>query len=536
MTEGEGNRRWRLGLAEASLALVACAAVMGWAASFVGLHDFGTRNMQGYSDLTAWFVPATFDGAAFGTTLITYRASINGRGAFRARILMWSFTAVSAWINWVHQPIGRAQFVAAGLPIAAVAVFDVVMLEMRGDYETRHGRRAFRLRPGLLVLRWLVDRTGTSDAFRAQIRSISVTALAGLGSDLGEDRFAEPVVHGNRRIAVKPDPDPVKPDPVRPDVGAPDTAAADPAPPEPAMPDPRTPDPATVDTLTAGVDTPEPDVDTPDLAQASDDPVDQATEQAEPVTLTTVTLTTQPDLAESVTQPDQLDLAEPVTPAAQPDESDQTDQPAASTSRVGDRSDSYLYSDSYVPSWRTDSFDEKLDSPTRPAMEPVEPTTSTTASATASAVTAANGVVDRYDPAKYDPVRYDPNRYDTSKYEGARYDPAKYNPVRYDPNKYDTGKADTDKADADGAADPATRGSAETMEIPSMSANALRDAARDQVRGALTSGAEPPTHQELAERYGRSRRWAREQLRVVRDELEQESKRRLVSVNGNGRR
>ncbi|HEX7659611.1 MAG TPA: DUF2637 domain-containing protein [Pseudonocardiaceae bacterium] len=185
--EREGHRRWGLGLAQASLALVACAAVMGWAGSFVGLHDFGLQTMHGYSDFTAWFVPATFDGAAFGTTLVTYRASINGRGAVRARILMWTFTAVSAWINWVHQPVGKAQFVAAGLPIAAVAVFDVVMLEMRGDFEARHGRRAFRLRPGLLLLRWLVDRRGTAEAFRTQIQSISVAALAGLGSDLAEE-------------------------------------------------------------------------------------------------------------------------------------------------------------------------------------------------------------------------------------------------------------------------------------------------------------------------------------------------------------
>ena len=34
MDNNEGVRRWRFGLAEASLALVALAAVMGWAASF----------------------------------------------------------------------------------------------------------------------------------------------------------------------------------------------------------------------------------------------------------------------------------------------------------------------------------------------------------------------------------------------------------------------------------------------------------------------------------------------------------------------
>lgn len=93
---------------------------------------------------------------------------------------MWAFTGVSAWINWIHQPTVETRLVAAGLPVAAVAVFDVVLSELRADYETRHGRTNFRLRPGLLLLRWLVDRAGTSAAFRDRITSIPVHQLAGL--------------------------------------------------------------------------------------------------------------------------------------------------------------------------------------------------------------------------------------------------------------------------------------------------------------------------------------------------------------------
>ena len=172
-------RQW---LNPTALGFVALAALMGWSASFVGLHAYAVTDMTGFNVGTGWFVPATFDGAAFGCTLITYRASINGRSAFRGRVLMWAFTGVSAWINWIHQTSPQAQAVAAGLPVAAVAVFDVVLLELRADHEAEHGRQSFRLRPGLLVLRWLADRVGTSTALREQITNIPVTQIAGLGA------------------------------------------------------------------------------------------------------------------------------------------------------------------------------------------------------------------------------------------------------------------------------------------------------------------------------------------------------------------
>jgi len=138
--------------------------------------------MVGFSFWTAWLVPGTFDGAAFGATLITYRASIYGRSALRGRLLMWSFTAISSWINWIHQITPEAQIVAAGLPIAAVAVFDVVLAEMRADFEQRQGKRRLRLRPGLLLLRWLADRTSTNRALREQITNLPVAQIAGLAT------------------------------------------------------------------------------------------------------------------------------------------------------------------------------------------------------------------------------------------------------------------------------------------------------------------------------------------------------------------
>lgn len=212
-------------LARASLLCVAIAAGMGWAASFVGLHDYGMTSMRGFDTYTAWLVPGAFDGAAFGCCLITYRASINGRVSVVGRLLMWVFTAVSAGINYIHQPSsGWAQWVACALPAAAVAVFDVVLIELRADFEARHGRKAFRLRIWLLLLRWVVDRAGTVDAFRAQIKAIPVTTLAGVAELAAADPVAEP-----DRPTVQPAP------PRRRRAPKP-TAAAEPAEAEPEPP------------------------------------------------------------------------------------------------------------------------------------------------------------------------------------------------------------------------------------------------------------------------------------------------------------
>ncbi|MEB3369413.1 DUF2637 domain-containing protein [Saccharopolyspora mangrovi] len=219
-----GHGLW---LSRAALGFVALAALMGWGASFVGLHAYGQDQMVGFSYWTAWLIPATFDGAAFGATLITYRASIYGRSAVRGRLLMWIFTAISSWINWIHQLTPEARIVAAGLPVAAVAVFDVVLAELRADFEERHGKRRLRLRPGLLVLRWLVDREGTAGAFRRQVTDIPVSEIAGLGV---QDEARTAIAPAAAAPKPQPAPEPVErtngaPQPHRPTQELPKQAA-----------------------------------------------------------------------------------------------------------------------------------------------------------------------------------------------------------------------------------------------------------------------------------------------------------------------
>lgn len=178
-------------LGRLSLIPTAAAAVAGWSASFIGLHGFAVRQMAGFTVDTAWLVPGAFDLSAFGSTVLVYRASINGRSGFRSRVMMYLFTALSAWINWIHQDSDAARFVACVLPVAAVIVFDGLAAEYRADWEADHGKKAFRMRLGLLLLRRMVDKEGTRAAFREQITAIPVSALVGLGADLATAELPE---------------------------------------------------------------------------------------------------------------------------------------------------------------------------------------------------------------------------------------------------------------------------------------------------------------------------------------------------------
>lgn len=222
-------------LARLVLAFVACAAVAGWAASFVGLHGFGLSEMHGYTSVTAWLVPGSFDGAAFACSVLVYRASIFGRSALRGRVLMYAFTALSGWINWHYQTNVLGQWVAAALPFAAVLVFDTVLADLRAEWESRHGRQAFRLRLGLLGLRWLVDRHGTWSAFSDTLKAVPVTDLVGLGALQETHRgtaVPEPVVRSSGPVL-----DPVPVPPIRRYRGpVPPVTESQPVPPSPPVP------------------------------------------------------------------------------------------------------------------------------------------------------------------------------------------------------------------------------------------------------------------------------------------------------------
>lgn len=169
------------GLATLAMVLVVAVAVAGWSASFISLHGFARDHMV-LTDRAAWLVPSTFDGAALGLSLLAFRAAIYGRASIGSLLYVDGFTALSSWINWIHIADHQGRFVAALLPIAAVLVFGKVLKEAREAFERRHGKQVFKVRPGLLVLRWFADRRGTRGAIRTQILDIPVEALIGLGA------------------------------------------------------------------------------------------------------------------------------------------------------------------------------------------------------------------------------------------------------------------------------------------------------------------------------------------------------------------
>lgn len=170
------------GLATFAMFLVVAVAVAGWAASFIALHAFAEEHI-GLSGRAAWLVPSTFDGAALSLSLLSFRAAIYGRSSIGSLLYVYGFTALSSWINWIHINDPRGRFVSALLPIAAVLAFGKVLKEAREAYERRHGKVVFKIRTGLLALRWMVDRKGTRTAIRNEILSIPVQALVGIGAD-----------------------------------------------------------------------------------------------------------------------------------------------------------------------------------------------------------------------------------------------------------------------------------------------------------------------------------------------------------------
>lgn len=197
--------------------LVLTVAAAGWAASFIGLHDFGTTHM-GLTTDAAWLVPITFDGAPAGLSIVVARASTHGRPALVWRLLIVSFTGLSSWINYQHidDPLGRT--VAAFMPPSAVILFEGLMSEARAAAQRRLGRQIPRLHP----LRWVFDRTGTLDLYRRYILDLPLpdafdgTASAQPASPPAPARKAASVLptEGASRVPAPASPDrqaPAKP-------------------------------------------------------------------------------------------------------------------------------------------------------------------------------------------------------------------------------------------------------------------------------------------------------------------------------------
>ncbi|MFG3287287.1 DUF2637 domain-containing protein [Streptomyces sp. NPDC048179] len=157
------------GLGGFGFALVLVVAASGWAASFIGLHQFGMEHMD-LSRSTAWLVPITFDGAPAGLSIVVARAATHGRPATVWRLLIVAFTGLSSWINYEHIDDDLGRIVASCMPPSAVILFEGLMSEARAAAARRNGRTAPRLHP----LRWVFDRKGTWAILRAYVLGLEL--------------------------------------------------------------------------------------------------------------------------------------------------------------------------------------------------------------------------------------------------------------------------------------------------------------------------------------------------------------------------
>ena len=164
-----------LGWAGYGLVLVVAAA--GWSLSYRALHSYGMESL-GETRQAAWLVPLTFDLAPLGLSIVVFRARQRARSALVWRLGIWAFTALSAWINWVHAPeLDYAKVIAALLPISAVVLFEGLMAEV-------HKAALDRLYGGGIVPRltlacWLLDPRRSFAAFKTKaLRPLTAAEIA----------------------------------------------------------------------------------------------------------------------------------------------------------------------------------------------------------------------------------------------------------------------------------------------------------------------------------------------------------------------
>jgi hypothetical protein len=123
-------------LVTAVFSLVACTAVAGYWASFIGLHEFAMTHM-GYEPKPAWLVPIVIDGAALGLSIAATVLAWWRSASPVISLLILGFTSVSSWINYQHITDAAGRKTASLLPFAAVILLEVLLSllrRVRGDH------------------------------------------------------------------------------------------------------------------------------------------------------------------------------------------------------------------------------------------------------------------------------------------------------------------------------------------------------------------------------------------------------------------
>jgi hypothetical protein len=137
--------------------ILVVVALVSWSLSARHLHAWAMKDLR-ESTGPAWLVPATFDLAPLGLSLVVYQARRKGRSAAMWRLFIVAFTGVSSWINWTFasgDSVGT-RIIAASLPIAAVVLFEALMWQVHRDaLDKEYGGQMI---PHVPLIAWLIDR------------------------------------------------------------------------------------------------------------------------------------------------------------------------------------------------------------------------------------------------------------------------------------------------------------------------------------------------------------------------------------------
>ena len=136
--------------------LLIVVSIVSWSLSARHLHAWGMKDLHEKSG-AAWLIPATFDLAPLGLSLVVFQARRKGRSAIMWRLFIVSFTGVSSWINWTWTvgDSSGSRLIAASLPVAAVILFEALTWQVHRDAMDKvyEGQPI----PRVPLLAWFVD-------------------------------------------------------------------------------------------------------------------------------------------------------------------------------------------------------------------------------------------------------------------------------------------------------------------------------------------------------------------------------------------
>jgi len=151
-------------------------AAGGWAGSAYRLTQFASRPPEydaagklvvdgmnmGWAGASVFII---YDGLALILTVSSMYASLQGHRTTFRTLLVLVAAGVSAWIGYHETPGELGKGLAAGMPVAAVIVFEVLMFDKRRQLRPSG-------RPRIHPLRWVFDRKGTLDLYKAYVLHI----------------------------------------------------------------------------------------------------------------------------------------------------------------------------------------------------------------------------------------------------------------------------------------------------------------------------------------------------------------------------